>query len=87
MVEIVSVDVKLGVPDDGEKLAVAPNGRPDADKLTALLNPATDPRDTVVVVDPPCKTDPEVGLTPMVKSGAVGGAAADRLTVRVFSKL
>jgi len=72
-VEIVSVELKLGVPLSGEKLAVASDGRLEADKLTVPLKPPTEPMETVALVDPPCTTEPEVGLTLMVKSGA-GGA-------------
>jgi hypothetical protein len=38
-VEIVSVEVKLGVPEAGLKLAVAPDGRPEADRLTVSVKP------------------------------------------------
>jgi hypothetical protein len=38
-VEIVSVESKLGVPDDRLKLAVAPEGRPEADRLTVSVKP------------------------------------------------
>ena len=68
------VELKLGVPEDGLKLAVAPDGRPVAVRLTVLVNPAIDEMETVAVVDPPWATDPEAGLTVMVKS-ATGGAA------------
>ena len=67
-VEIVSVEVKLGVPDDGVKLAVPPDGRPDDVRLTVLLKPLTEVSETVVLTDPPWFTDPDVGLTLMVKS-------------------
>ena len=52
-VEIVSVEVKLGVPDEGLKLAVAPDGRPEADRLTISLKPPTESSETVDVTDPP----------------------------------
>jgi hypothetical protein len=78
LVEIVRVELKLGVPEDGLKLAVAPDGRPEADKLTVSLNPAIADTETVAVVDSPCTTDPEAGLMPMEKSG-IGTA----VTVRV----
>jgi hypothetical protein len=68
-VEIVSVEVKLGVPEDGLKLAVAPDGRPEADKLTVLLKFSTEASETVAVTDAPWTADPELGLTLMVKSG------------------
>jgi hypothetical protein len=50
---MVSVEVKLGVPEDGLKLAVAPDGRPEADRLTVSLNPAMEVMETVALVDPP----------------------------------
>ena len=52
-VEIVSVEVKVGVPDDGVNVAVAPDGRPDADKLTVSLKPFTEVSETVAVTDSP----------------------------------
>ena len=61
--------MKLGVPEDGLKLAVAPEGRPDVDRLTVLVKPPIEVMETVAPADPPCATEPEVGLTLMVKSG------------------
>ena len=52
-VEIVSVEVKLGAPDDGAKVAVAPDGRPDVVRLTVLLKPPTEVSETVVLEDTP----------------------------------
>jgi hypothetical protein len=72
-VETVSVEVKLGVPDDGEKLAVAPDGKPEAVRPTVEANPPLGEIETVAVVDSPCTTDPEVGLTLMLKSWTGGG--------------
>ena len=51
--EIVSVEVKLGAPDDGVKVAVAPDGRPDAVRLTVLLKPLTEVSETAVLADTP----------------------------------
>jgi hypothetical protein len=85
MVEIVRVELKLGVPEDGLKLAVAPKGRPEADKLTALLKPSTEVSETVVLVDPPCTTDPDVGLTPIVKSGTGTEEVVKVLSADMFS--
>jgi hypothetical protein len=73
-VEIVSVEVKPGVPDDWAKVAVAPDGRPDAVRLTVLLKSLTEVSETVVLADTPWFTDPDVGLTLIVKSGSGGGA-------------
>jgi hypothetical protein len=68
-VEIVSVEVKLGVPYAGLRAALAPDGRPETDKRTVSLKPSTGSTETVVLVDSPCTTDPEVGLTETLKSG------------------
>ena len=68
-VEIVRVEVNDGVPEDGTNAAVAPVGRPEADRLTTSLNPSIGVTDTVVVVDSPCCAVPKIGLTEMVKSG------------------
>ena len=68
-VEIVSAEVKLGAPDDEAKVAIAPDGRPDVVRLTVLLKPLTEVSETVVLADTPWFTDPDVGLTLMVKSG------------------
>ena len=64
--------MKLGVPDNGLKATDAPEGRPEADKLTLSAKPAIEETETVVVVDPPCVTVPEVGFTLMEKSGFGG---------------
>ena len=61
--------MKLGVPDNGLKLAVAPEGRPEADRLTVLLKPSIEETETVAVADSPCTADPEDGLTLTEKSG------------------
>ena len=79
-----SVEMKLGVPDVGLKLAVAPDGRPEADRLTVLLNPSIDETETVVVLDPPCTTEPEVGLTLMVKSGTPGTTTVVTVKAKVY---
>ena len=61
--------MKLGVPDGGEKLAFAPDGRSLADKFTVSLKPPTEVSETVATTDSPWTTDPELGFTLMVKSG------------------
>jgi len=38
-VEIFRLEVKLGVPDAGAKVAAAPDGRPDAERATVELKP------------------------------------------------
>ena len=42
-VEIMSVEVKVGVAEDGPNETVTPEGWPDADKLTELLRPLLKP--------------------------------------------
>ena len=69
-VDIVSVELKPGVPEDGLKVAVTPAGRPEADRVTVSPNVSTRETDTVVLTDSPCTAEPEVGLTEMLKSGA-----------------
>jgi hypothetical protein len=64
--------VKLGVPEGGVKVAVAPDGRPEADRLTVSVKPPIEVMETVATADPPCTADPDVGLTLMAKSGAGG---------------
>jgi hypothetical protein len=70
-VTMVSVDVKLGLPDEGSKLEVAPDGRPEADRLTMLSKPLMGDKETVTVIDSPCFFDPDIGLALIVKSGVV----------------
>ena len=67
-VDIAIVELKLGVPEEGLKLADALDGRPDAVRLT--VPPKTPERVTltVVFVELPCVTDPEVGFMVTVKS-------------------
>ena len=71
-VEIVRVELKLGVPEDGLRLAIAPDGRPRVERLTVEVNPPVGERETIAVTGPPCTTDPELGLTLMLKSGDGG---------------
>jgi hypothetical protein len=52
-VKIVSVEVKLGVPDDSAKLGVAPDGKPETDRLTVLSKSLRGDRETVALIDPP----------------------------------
>jgi hypothetical protein len=66
--EIVIVDVNVGVPEDGLKVTDAPDGRPEADRLTMPLKPLMDETETVAVTDPPRFTDLDAGLTLIVKS-------------------
>jgi hypothetical protein len=70
-----SVDVKLGVPEVGDRLT--PDGAPDRERLTVLAKPATDETETVAVVDPPYTIESEVGLMLMVKSFGTKFAVTD----------
>jgi hypothetical protein len=63
------VELKLGTPEDGANVAVAPDGRPEADRLEVSANPAIEVMETVAVTNSPCTTFPEIGLTLIVKSG------------------
>ena len=67
--EIVSAESKPGIPEGGAKLAVAPEGRPEADRLTVSLKPPTGASETVAITDTPWTADPDVGLTLTEKSG------------------
>lgn len=73
----VNVRVELPVPgaaiDVGLKLAVTPAGNPDAERLTAELNPPDPAVDMVVVPELPWVTDKLVGAALAVKSGPVPG--------------
>jgi hypothetical protein len=74
-VEIVIVELALpfagGVTDEGLKLAVAPEGKPDADSEIVLLKLFREITVTVAVAELPWVTEPDVGLTLKEKSGAV----------------
>lgn len=59
-----------GVPTDaGLKLAVTPDGRPEADKDTVELKPPRADTETVVVAELPWVTDKLEGERLRVKSG------------------
>ena len=72
LVEIFSVEARAGAPEEGLKLAVAPEGRPEADKLTVSTKPPTGVIEMIAVTDSPWRTNPEVGLTRITKSGVAG---------------
>jgi hypothetical protein len=79
---IVTVDVPVGVEDVvctvsvlvafvfglGEKLAVAPDGNPDAESVTGLLKPFEALTETEYVAAVPAVTDALDGLAPSEKS-------------------
>ena len=51
VVDMVSVDVNDGLPEDGLKLAEAPDGKPETPKETDLDVPLTNETETLYVVD------------------------------------
>ncbi|MEM1792632.1 MAG: hypothetical protein QXE92_00130 [Thermofilaceae archaeon] len=63
----VSVLVKVGVPLDGLKLAVTPDGKPEAERLT-VSEPLTAVTVTVAVLLAPLHSDRLEGLTDIEKS-------------------
>lgn len=67
-VEIVKVELQLGEQLGEEKLAVAPFGRPEAEKDTDWLFPDTRPILTVVETEPQGEVEPDEGLIDREKS-------------------
>ena len=67
-VEIVIVLVKDGVPELGLKLYGAPEGKPEAERVTDWVEPETSPTLTAADTLPPCCTLPLWGLTDIEKS-------------------
>ena len=65
---IVSVEELPAVTEVGLKVAVAPEGSPDALSDTVCAEPEVTAVETVVVAELPWTTEPEVGLTEMEKS-------------------
>ena len=68
MVAMERVDDEPLVTEVGEKLAVAPVGRPEAVNATLWLLPEVVDVEMVAVAVEPCATEPEVGEAPMEKS-------------------
>jgi hypothetical protein len=62
-VDIVRVELQEGLQDVGLNDAVAPAGKPDAEKVTGLLEPEMRVAVTVVIVEPPGETELDVGKT------------------------
>ncbi len=77
----VSVSVLVVVAEAGLNAAVTPLGSPDADKLTAALNPFCGVTVTVLVPLAPCVIVTVPGDADRLKLG--GGAFTVRLTVVV----
>lgn len=70
---LLAVRVRVELPgvliDAGLKLAVTPEGRPDADSATLELKPPRADVETVVVAELPCVSDRLEGARLRVKSG------------------
>jgi hypothetical protein len=69
----VSVEELPAVTEVGLKLAVAPDGSPEADSATDSVSPPVAAVEIVAVAELPWVTDPEAGLADIEKSEA-GGA-------------
>jgi hypothetical protein len=67
-VDIATVLVNVGFPEDGLKVTDVPLGRPEAERLTVWVEPLTSVTVTVAVTLPPCWVDPLLGLTEIEKS-------------------
>lgn len=70
LVEIVVVEEQAGLQLVGEKEAVVPEGRPEAEKETDWLGPEIRPAVTVVEIELPWTTETETGLIERLKSKA-----------------
>jgi len=73
VVETLIVELPEPVTLDGLNEAVTPLGKPLTLRLTVPENPATEPTDTVYVVELPRFTDRELGDALIVKSGVATG--------------
>jgi len=80
---IVRVDDPPGVILVVLKVAVAPSGRPEADKSTVDLNPAIELMVTMCVATSPCSISLDVGATMIVKSSS-GAASTSRIRLAVL---
>ena len=76
-VAMVSVEDAPEVTEAGLKLAVAPDGRPDADSVTDSADPDVTAVPTDTVAEEPWLTDPDVGDAEIEKSSAGGGVDAE----------
>src|SRR5439155_1538022 len=77
----VSVEPAPAVTVAGLNVAVVPAGRPVADRVTVWAVPEATAVETVVVVDEPCVTVPEVGLSDREKSLVAGGVTVSAYDV------
>lgn len=68
VVDIVNVDEQVGLHDNGENEQDAPAGNPAQLNVTGCVVPETRLDVTVVEVELPCVTLPELGLADMEKS-------------------
>src|ERR1043166_4759226 len=76
VVVTVSVEVPEPFTDVGEKLAVAPDGRPLTPNVTLPVKPLSALTFTEYVVAAPGRIDCEPGVAASEKSGTVGGGAS-----------
>jgi hypothetical protein len=67
-VAMVIVLVNVGLPDDRLKLADAPEGKPEAERLTVWVGPLTNETVTVADILLPCWTLPLLGVADTEKS-------------------
>ena len=82
---MVIVELKSGVPDEGLKLAEAPEGSPEAERETVLLKPLIRETETVAPTELPRCTDPDEGLTLRLKSGEPPPPPPEAFTVSVYT--
>ena len=81
VVETVSVEELPAVTEVGLKPAVMPAGSPDADSATVCAEPEVTAVLTVVGVELPAVTVPEVGLTEIEKSLVTTGLTVSEYVV------
>jgi hypothetical protein len=81
LVEILSVDDPEPLSEGGENEAVAPAGKPDAERLTFPPKPPTEVIETVEVAPNPSVAEIDFGEAAIEKSGfgTVGASAGKRL--------
>jgi hypothetical protein len=82
---VVAVPLAAGVTEAGEKEQLAPEGRAEQARLTAVANPFCDVTVQVLVSVPPCRTDRLVGVQERAKLG--GGVVTVRLIASLFTRV
>lgn len=87
MAVLLAEKVKVELPFPGAamlpglKLAVTPEGRPEADNEIAELNPPLTEVVIVLVADPPCATDTLVGEALTLKLGVAVAVIVSEMVV------